>query len=748
MTRRNGLPAPGEADKYPLGEQKLSIVFVGAEVSPWAKTGGLGDVMRDLPLELAARGHRVMSITPRYDQYAEGWDTSVNIDITVGKNRKEKVSFFHCYHNGVDRVFVDHPSFLEKIWGFSGSKIYGPKAGVDFPDGPMRFSILCQAAMEACLKLHLGGYPYGSDVLFVPNDWHAALLPLYMKAYYRPKGFFNNAKTMFILHNIVFQGRYPVEYFDDLNLPKEFFEDLAFESCFCSPPLDGESDQPVITEAPMRMINILKAGFIHSDRLLTVSPSFAEEVMSGQKLGCELDDIIRAKGIIGIVNGMDMVKWNPMDDKFLVNGYDAATAWLIKRKLKVKLQAELGLKVDPDAPLVGFVGRLDPQKGIDLLMEAIPELIDSLPGVQFVLLGTGQAHMMRRVKEIEAMDPTRIAGVTKFSEAMEHKLVAAADFMAMPSRFEPCGLVQLHAMRYGCVPIVTNTGGLKDSVVDGVTGYLLDPIPTEEYPGQPLSAAKLAQGVGGIIRGIKTAVGEYGSEKFKKMQKAGMNLDMTWTQGVQDYETEIKNVISVPGQITKSEAQLVRGARNGGVASSMQAGISAGNIPYPWSKNSISVDQGIQLGKSKQNGTGNLAVMPGTKVPPGGPISTVKYDIRGGAGGQGGGPNQPTFVQASTGGYAPQPSSGPVSGGGSNAAQSKDQERFVGIFKKIDGSKPVQTGVNSQNQVRTNYAGKQIPAGTRIDSTPKPRSDSHGGATGSLSQVSVHHRPTPTGHGA
>lgn len=767
------LPAAGEPDEFPLDNTKLNIVFVGSEVSPWAKTGGLGDVMRDLPVELASRGHRVMTVTPRYDQYAEAWDTSIRTTVTIGKGKEEKVSFFHCFQNGVDRVFVDHPCFLEKVWGNTGSKVYGPKAGVDYPDGPMRFSLLCQAALEAPLKLHLGGFPYGENVLFVPNDWHAALLPLYMKSLYRTRGIYTNAKTIFILHNIVFQGRFPVEYFDDLNLPAEFFPDLAFESCFCSPPLDGESDEPTISLKPMRMINILKAGFIHADRLVTVSPSFAEEVMSGKKLGVELDEFIRKKGIIGIINGMDMVKWNPQEDKFLAPGYDAATAWLVKRKLKTKLQAELGLVVDADAPLIGFVGRLDPQKGIDLLMEAVPELIESLPLAQFVLLGTGQAEMMRRVKEIEAVDPTRIAGITQFTEAMEHKLTGAADYMAMPSRFEPCGLVQLHAMRYGCVPIVTNTGGLKDSVIEGLTGYHITPIPTEAYPGVKLSPEKLELGINNVIEGITNAVKEYGTEKYRVIQKAAMSQDLTWTQGVQEYEKEIKTAISEPVSITKTEAELVRSTRNGGVKSSITNGAAANDIVYPWTKSSVSVDEGMKNRKEVASSK-TLPIRENTKVPSGGPISTIAADVRGGPGGAAGAKDKtaataakPASSSATTTTASPAPKEGtkvtpestPETAKGAtvevpetpadystpstSTISAEKRGGFLGIFKKVDPSKPVTTTVKKETAPK-NYASQQAAPGAKIDRKPHAQEENpQEEATASLTKISGHKRPSP-----
>ncbi|KAF3608848.1 hypothetical protein DY000_02048759 [Brassica cretica] len=183
-------------------EKGMSMIFIGAEVGPWSKTGGLGDVLGGLPPALAARGHRVMTVCPRYDQYKDAWDTCVVVQIKVG-DKVEEVRFFHCYKRGVDRVFVDHPLFLAKVVGKTGSKIYGPITGVDYTDNQLRFSLLCQAALEAprVLNLNSSKYfsgPYGEDVVFVANDWHTALLPCYLKSMYQSRGIYMNAKVITI----------------------------------------------------------------------------------------------------------------------------------------------------------------------------------------------------------------------------------------------------------------------------------------------------------------------------------------------------------------------------------------------------------------------------------------------------------------------------------------------------------------------------------------------------------------------
>ncbi|KAG8662019.1 hypothetical protein MANES_01G055700v8 [Manihot esculenta] len=418
----------------------MNLVFVGAEVGPWSKTGGLGDVLGGLPPALAARGHRVMTVSPRYDQYKDAWDTSVVVEIRVGE-RNETVRFFHCYKRGVDRVFVDHPLFLEKVWGKTGSKIYGPKAGLDYKDNQLRFSLLCLAALEAPRVLNLNSCknfsgPYGEDVVFIANDWHTALLPCYLKTFYQPSGIYRTAKVAFCIHNIAYQGRFSFSEFSQLNLPDKFRSSFDF--------IDGYN-KPV----KGRKINWMKAGILESDKVLTVSPYYAQEVIDGIERGVELDNIIRKTGITGIINGMDVQEWNPATDKYISINYDATTVMKAKPLLKEALQAEVGLPVGADIPLIGFIGRLEEQKGSDILVAAISQLVEH--DVQIVILGTGKSSFETQIEQLEVQYPDKARGLAKFNVTLAHMIIAGSDFMLIPSRFEPCGLIQLHAMRYGTV---------------------------------------------------------------------------------------------------------------------------------------------------------------------------------------------------------------------------------------------------------------------------------------------------------
>ncbi|BBH03550.1 UDP-Glycosyltransferase superfamily protein [Prunus dulcis] len=441
----------------------MNLVFVGAEVGPWSKTGGLGDVLGGLPPALAANGHRVMTVSPRYDQYKDAWDTSVLVEIEVD-GKIETVRFFHCYKRGVDRVFVDHPLFLER------------------------------AALEAprVLNLNSNKYfsgPYGEDVVFVANDWHTALIPCYLKTIYKPRGLYK-------------MPRY-------------------------AKPVKG------------RKINWMKAGILESDRVVTVSPYYAQELISGEDKGVELDNIIRKTGITGIINGMDVQEWNPARDKYLDVKYDNTTVLDAKPLLKEALQAEVGLPVDRDIPVIGFIGRLEEQKGSDILVEAISKFIGE--EVQIIILvsicdesafftlllsavgieGTGKNYLETQIKQLEIKYPGKAVGVAKFNVPLAHMIIGGADFMLIPSRFEPCGLIQLHAMRYGTVPIVASTGGLVDTVKEGFTGFQMGAFNVECDEVDPADVTAIATTV-------KRALAAYATPALNEMIQNCMAQDLSW----------------------------------------------------------------------------------------------------------------------------------------------------------------------------------------------------------------------------
>ncbi|KAL6556219.1 hypothetical protein OROGR_005507 [Orobanche gracilis] len=496
----------------------INLVFVSAEIGPWSKTGGLGDVLGGLPPAMAANGHRVMTVSPRYDQYRDAWDTSVLVEIRVG-DRIETVRYFHCYKRGVDRVFVDHPMFLEKVWGKTKSKIYGPNAGNDYQDNQLRFSLLCQAALEAPRVLNLTSSkyfsgPYGEDVVFVANDWHTALLPCYLKTLYQSKGIYTHAKVAFCIHNIAYQGRFGFSDFHLLNLPDQYKSSFDF--------IDGY-EKPV----KGRKINWMKAGILESDRVVTVSPYYAQELVSGVDKGVELDNILRKTSITGITNGMDTQEWNPATDKYIDYNYDITTVMDAKPLLKEVLQAAVGLPVDRNIPLIGFIGRLEEQKGSDILVEAISRFIGM--NVQIIILGTGKKKFEQQIENLEVLYPDKAIGIAKFNVPLAHMIIAGADFMLIPSRFEPCGLIQLHAMRYGTIPICASTGGLVDTVKEGYTGFHMGDFNVECATVDPVDVLK-------IVKAVARAVAVYGTTAFNEIIKNCMSQDLSWKGPAKEWE--------------------------------------------------------------------------------------------------------------------------------------------------------------------------------------------------------------------
>ncbi|XP_021826350.1 soluble starch synthase 1, chloroplastic/amyloplastic [Prunus avium] len=496
-----------------------NIVFVTAEAAPYSKTGGLGDVCGSLPIVLAARGHRVMVVSPRYqngtaaDQKFSGaldLDTHIKIYCFGGD---QEVAFFHEYREGVDWVFVDHPSFHRP------GNPYGDSFGA-FGDNQFRFTLLCHAACEAPLVLPLGGYTFGEKCLFMVNDWHAGLVPLLLAAKYRPYGVYKDARSVVVIHNLAHQGVEPAVTFKNLGIPPEWYGALewVFPTWARTHALDtGEA------------VNILKGAIVTSDRILTVSEGYSWEITTVEG-GYGLNELLSSRKSIltGITNGVDVVEWDPSSDVHIASHYSADDL-SGKVQCKLALQKELGLPIRPDCPLIGFIGRLDYQKGIDLIQLGMPQLMED--DVQFVMLGSGDPLCEDWMRAAEATYKDKFRGWVGFNVPVSHRITAGCDILLMPSRFEPCGLNQLYAMRYGTVPVVHSTGGLRDTVLNfnpyaqggqgNGTGWTFSPLTKESM----LAALRLA---------CRTFT-EY-KPSWEGLMKRGMERDFTWESAAVKYE--------------------------------------------------------------------------------------------------------------------------------------------------------------------------------------------------------------------
>ncbi len=487
----------------------MNIAFIAAEVAPWSKTGGLGDVCGALPIALAGRGHRVITVSPRYKDYPDAWDTGVRAVIHLFGQAHE-VRYFHARTAGATagapeaqntagchHLFVDHPSFRR-------SGIYGDSNGA-YGDNLFRFALLSRAGIEAASLVPLfegpdGPAPLGEDVVFHVNDWHTALVPLYLEALYRPAGRFRTAGTVLGIHNAGHQGAFPAHQFAGLDVSSRWWPHLD---------MDGH-------------LNLLKTGLVLADKVVAVSPTYAREICG--ELGFGLGHLFAARGrdLLGIVNGVGD-DWDPTTDPQLAARFSADDL-TGKAVCKRALQAELGL-AQRDVPLLALIARLDPQKGVDLVMQAVPWLMQH--DIQLVVLGSGNKALEQQMREMEWAHHDKARGWVGFNEGLAHRIEAGADIFLMPSRFEPCGLNQIYSLRYGTVPVVHATGGLADTVEtldpsrDRGTGWAFRHFSVDAF----VDAMSYA-----LLTWWRFPDG------WRAMQQRGMRQDWSWARSAAIYE--------------------------------------------------------------------------------------------------------------------------------------------------------------------------------------------------------------------
>jgi starch synthase len=472
----------------------MNIMLVSSEVAPYSKTGGLGDAVTGLARAYARAGHTVYTVSPRYRGVAPHAEYTGIIARVPLAQWEHRAGIHKVVDSGVTHLFVENGLYDRE-------GLYGDLNG-SYGDNHIRFALLCVSALHAARWLIPDG-----DVVFHCHDWQTGLLPAYLKAYFRPLGLLERSGTVLTLHNPAHQGRYPAALFADLDLPQRWFSSWAFE-------FHGD-------------LGLLKGGILHADQLTTVSPTFARElVLPGGGFGLESVLLARAVDLTGILNGVDTDDWDPATDPHLPVLYDRED-FAGKAAAKEQLQASLGLPVDPSVPVIGSVGRLDPQKGIELLVDSIPWLAET--GAQVVILGSAAAAhrwFESRLREFELHYPRQVRAWIGYSEKVAHQIVAGSDLFAMPSLFEPCGLTQMYAMRYGTPPVVRRTGGLADSVQDydryqqRGTGFVFD---------RPIGTAFRDA----LWRGIdlyKNAPQEYAA-----LARRGMERDFSWDRAVPAY---------------------------------------------------------------------------------------------------------------------------------------------------------------------------------------------------------------------
>ncbi len=462
----------------------MRIGIVASEAVPFAKTGGLADVAGTLFKVFAKLGNETYLFLPFY-KTAKNTDGAVKkggISVKIGSNDVKGSVYTLQKDNGT-------VVFIEQDYYFGRDELYGTKEG-DYPDNGERFGFFDLAVLEAIKLLHIN-----LDILHL-NDWQTGLIPLFVKSGNL------NIGMLFTIHNLGYQGNFEQGILDILHIDRKYFtmEGLEFYG----------------------NVSFLKSGIVYSDYISTVSPTYAKEIQTPE-YGMGMDGILRARknNLIGILNGIDYEAWNPETDKLIYATYSVND--LIGKELnKEKLSRELEFQTK-GKPLFGMVSRLAGQKGVDILTEALSEFLKE--DVKFVILGTGEKSLEDALKDLERKFPEKLKALIKFDNALAHKIYAASDFFVMPSRYEPCGLGQLIALKYGSVPVVRETGGLKDTV-DNYNEYTHcgNGFSFEEYDSAALLAA------------LKRAAEIYkDSTVYRSIRQTGMMCDFSWNQSALKY---------------------------------------------------------------------------------------------------------------------------------------------------------------------------------------------------------------------
>jgi starch synthase len=475
----------------------LNVLAVASEAYPFIKTGGLADAVGALPGALADHGVRVTTLLPGY--------RAVRAALGRGSTALDLPELFGgpariLAPRGTPGVMVlDAPHLFDRPGG-----PYVAPGGGEWGDNAIRFAALARAAAAVAQAQRI-------DVVHA-HDWQAGLAPAYLR--FAPR----RIPCLFTIHNLAYQGKYPASIFPSLGLPNAAFarEGLEYYGA----------------------VGFMKAGLWFADAINTVSPSYAEEILTPEG-GMGLDGLLRGRAgdLHGILNGLDVADWNPASDAALTATFTAADP-APRAANKAALQARFGLALDPDAPLVAFVGRLAWQKGADLLLDAAPVLMQG--GAQLALLGSGEAGLEHACRGFAAAHPGRAGAFIGFDEGLGRLVYGGADMLVVPSRFEPCGLAQLAALRYGAVPVVARTGGLGDTVIDASPMALAAGCAT----GVQVAAGRADALAAGLRRALTLF---QDAPTWRAMQARGMATDVSWGPSAARYAALLKGLAARHG---------------------------------------------------------------------------------------------------------------------------------------------------------------------------------------------------------
>ncbi|MBO5373456.1 MAG: glycogen synthase GlgA [Lachnospiraceae bacterium] len=476
------------------------ILFAASEAVPFVKTGGLADVVGSLPKYFDKKKYDVRIILPKYACMEEKF-----------KKQLKYVSHFYVelgwrkQYAGILEALVDdiHYYFIDNEFYFAGDKPYG-----EIYQDVEKFAFFSKAVIEAVKRIR-----FVPDIIHC-NDWQTGLIPVFLKNVYHKQEEYKKIRTIFSIHNIRFQGRWMIPTVKDITgLPDKLFTADCLETY-------GES-------------NYLKGGIVSADAVTTVSKSYAMEIMTPEG-GEGLDGVLRQHSykLFGILNGLDYEEFNPQKDKYIPYNFDSQTVFEEKAKNKAILQEKMGLPVKKDVFLVGMVSRMSDQKGFDLVDYMLDEILYH-ENIQLVVLGTGEDRYENMFRHFAGKYPDKMAANVGYSEEMAHLIYAGADAFLMPSLFEPCGLSQLMSLRYGTVPMVRETGGLKDTVE-----------PYNKYEGTGTGFSFANYNAHEMAAMLRTAMEVYYKEakEWKDLMLRGMQQDYSWISSVSEYELLYQSV--------------------------------------------------------------------------------------------------------------------------------------------------------------------------------------------------------------
>ncbi|USB31575.1 glycogen synthase GlgA [Paenibacillus sp. YPG26] len=467
----------------------MKILFAAAEAIPFVKTGGLADVIGALPKALLKAGHDVRIVLPKYKAIPDHFRSQLApVDIT-----KVPLAWRSKYCGIEQLVYEDIPVyFIDNEFYYGRDGIYG------YGDDAERFAFFNRAVLEILPYIE-----FQPDVIHC-HDWHAALIPVLLQHHYAHNPFYQSMRTVFTVHNLLYQGIFPYEVLPDLlDLPNHYFTPDGLEY--------------------YGNVNYLKAGLVYADHVTTVSPTYAEEIKT-EYYGYGLDGLLRSLGgkLSGIVNGIDTKLYNPATDTEIPAKY--RTSLNKKRENKPFLQQELGLPVDPKIPLISMVTRLVDSKGLELVRRVLDELL-YFDNIQVVVLGTGEYEYEQWFREAEARHPEKLSAQIKFNDGLSRRIYAGSDIFLMPSKFEPCGISQLLALRYGSIPVVRETGGLNDTV----HSY-------NEFTGEGNGFSFNHYNAHDMLYTIRRAVHMYHQpDQWKKIVRNAFAGDYSWNVSAEEY---------------------------------------------------------------------------------------------------------------------------------------------------------------------------------------------------------------------